>query len=141
MTATFSLCLLSITWYLIRHRTAASPQAAFSQYPRCTQYNLTTHAEQWECLDIPRQNFTTMGYSVRVADARYTEWRVWRGSSLTADWSAVGLVNSELYDHSGDDGTGARAFDEFEFVNRVAEPGRLGQLEQLAAVLRAQFDQ
>ena len=59
---------------------AVGKVAAFSQYPRCTQYDLIKQAELWECLHIPRENFTRMGYSVRVADARYTEWRVWRAS-------------------------------------------------------------
>ena len=119
---------------------AVGKVAAFSQYPRCTQYDLIKQAELWECLHIPRENFTRMGYSVRVADARYTEWRVWRGESLSADWSRSGLVATELYDHSGDDGTGARAFDEFEFVNLAKEPSRREQVRMLAGLLRAQFD-
>merc|ERR1712113_772904 len=40
-----------------------------------------------------------MGYSLRTADWRYTEWRLWKGDILQADWSENGLVASELYDH------------------------------------------
>jgi iduronate 2-sulfatase len=119
---------------------ASGKVAAFSQYPRCTQYDLTTQSEQWECLHIPKENFTRMGYSVRVADARYTEWRVWSGSSLSADWSAAGLVTAELYDHAEDSGIGAQSFDDFEFDNLAEEAGRKPQVEKLAALLRAQFD-
>ena len=76
---------------------------------------------------------------VRTADARYTEWRVWKGAALAADWSAAGLHACELYDHTGDEGAGARAFDDFEFVNLAYRLERAPQVAQLAALLRAQF--
>ena len=57
------------------------------------------------------------------ADARYTEWRVWHAGCV-ADWSAAGLDKSELYDHTGDDGFGTAAYDDFENVNLVHEPAR-----------------
>jgi hypothetical protein len=38
-----------------------------------------------------------MGYSIKVKGWRYTEWRTWLG--VDADWSASGLVASELYSH------------------------------------------
>ena len=44
--------------------------AAFSQYPRCPQYNMKTQSTQWECLQTPKANITRMGYSVRTAEAR-----------------------------------------------------------------------
>ena len=80
-----------------------------------------------------------MGYSVRTAEARYTEWRAWKGDALAADWSAAGLQAAELYDHTGDDGAGSRAFDDFEFHNLASVPERAAQVVQLAALLRAQF--
>ena len=39
-------------------------------------------------------------YSARSEGFRYTEWRVWNGSALQADWSDAGLVGVELYDHT-----------------------------------------
>ena len=44
-----------------------------------------------------------MGFSVRVANARYTEWRIWKPNCV-GDWTAAGLVAQELYDHTGDMG-------------------------------------
>ena len=45
-----------------------------------------------------------MGYSVRDADWRYTEWRKWNQTTLHAIWVdqsgvAIGPLQSELYDH------------------------------------------
>ena len=114
-----------------------SKRYAFSQFPRCAQYNLSWDAERWECLNVPKEQFSHMGYSVRSAETRYTEWRHWR-PNCTADWSAAGLAARELYDHKGDEGFGAAAFDDFEFVNLVEE--RRGQVAELSAVLRGQFD-
>ena len=57
-----------------------------------------------------------------------------------ADWSPAGLVASELYDHYGDDGVGAAAYDDFENVNLAHEPARRAQVQALAARLRAQFE-
>ena len=50
------------------------------------------------------------------------------------------LVASELYDHYGDDGVGAAAYDDFENVNLAHEPARRAQVQALAARLRAQFE-
>ena len=57
-----------------------------------------------------------------------------------ADWSPAGLVAAELYDHYGDDGVGAAAYDDFENVNLAHEPARRAQVQALAARLRAQFE-
>jgi hypothetical protein len=57
---------------------------------------MKTDPSDYECLDVPKASITRMGYSVRVEDARYTEWRVWL-PSLRADWTAAGLVAQELY--------------------------------------------
>lgn len=109
------------------------------QYPRCPQFDLLTDPERWECLWVPKANITRMGYTVRVADARYTEWRAWQAGCV-ADWSPAGLVAAELYDHYGDDGVGAAAYDDFENVNLAHEPARRAQVQALAARLRAQFE-
>ena len=44
---------------------------AFSQFPRCPQYKMTVNPPQWECLQVPRENITRMGYSLRTPEARY----------------------------------------------------------------------
>ena len=46
--------------------------------------------------DLPKNNNKFMGYSLRVPGYRYTEWRKWNGTTLTADWSKDGLVGVEL---------------------------------------------
>eukprot|EP00039_Didymoeca_costata_P011243 m.157145 g.157145 ORF g.157145 m.157145 type:complete len:576 (+) comp15110_c0_seq1:1469-3196(+) len=113
--------------------------AAFSQYPRCPQFNITEDPIGWECLVIPKQNFTRMGFSVRTAEARYTEWRVW-SSSCTADWTSNGLVTAELYDHVGDLGRGADTFDNYEYINLAYVPERQGQVMAMASMLKEMFD-
>ena len=50
------------------------------------------------------------------------------------------MVASELYDHTGDTGVGPGSFDDYEFVSLAARPERQAQVQELAAVLRAQFD-
>lgn len=55
---------------------------------------------------IAKEDITVMGYSIRVATARYTEWRSWLGASLVGDWSEAGLRAVELYDHTNDTGIG-----------------------------------
>ena len=79
-----------------------------------------------------------MGYTVRVADARYTEWRAWRAGCV-ADWSPAGLVAAELYDHYGDDGVGAAAYDDFENVNLALEPAHATTVASHRALLEKRF--
>ena len=89
-----------------------------------------TDAERYECLEIPKQNISHMGFSVRAADTRYTEWRVWK-PSCEGDWSPGGLVALELYDHTGDTGVGAAAFDEYEYENLGYLPAQQGLVTQV----------
>eukprot|EP01050_Picozoa_sp_SAG11_P013773 SAG11_NODE_1633_length_4542_cov_4.532298_2_plen_240_part_00 len=119
--------------------------AGFSQYPRCPQYNWKTDPGDWECLVVPQENITLMGFSIRTEDARYTEWRVWKLCSgvvriSCADWTERGLVAAELYDHTGDDGLGVTSFDEYEYENLAYDTSRGAQKDKLAAALRVQFD-
>ena len=97
-----------------------------------------TDAERYECLKIPKEKITHMGFSVRTANTRYTEWRLWQPSCV-ADWSSAGLVARELYDHSGDSGVGAAAFDDFEYENLAYLAAQQGLVKELAAVLLEQF--
>ena len=80
-----------------------------------------------------------MGFSIRVADARYTEWRKWIGTELKGDWTPAGLVTKELYSHAGDTGLGSAAFDDYEFENLAYEPASQAQAAALAAQLAAHF--
>ena len=48
----------------------ASKTMAFSQYPRCPEYSMYTDVTDYECLNIPRNNISHMGFSVRVDNAR-----------------------------------------------------------------------
>lgn len=83
-----------------------------------------------------------MGYSIRVTEWRYTEWRKWDGAKLAGIWDATGLVNQELYDHAGGwpaDSPGA--FD-YEQVNLAVGPdkAKYGSLmATLAAQLKAHY--
>ncbi len=111
---------------------------AFSQYPRCPEYSMYSDPTDYECLNIPATNFSHMGFSVRVDNARYTEWRLWK-SNCVGDWTLSGLVAQELYDHTSDKGFGPETFDNFEFVNLAYSPAHKAQVQELAAVLLKQF--
>ena len=73
---------------------ASHAMYAFSQYPRCPAGA--------DCMMFDAVGITAMGYSVRSATIRYTEWRSWQNASLTGDWSAAGLIGAELYPHMHD---------------------------------------
>ena len=92
---------------------AALKPWALSQYMRCPAD--TSNASMfWKgnaCLMTDRTLFLFMGYSVRTAEWRYTEWTVWNGTSLRPEWGAAGLIGRELYSHVGDDGTDFDAFE------------------------------
>ena len=86
-----------------------------------------------------KANISIMGYSVRSAIWRFTEWRRWQGQALCADWSPAGLVARELYSHAGNSGLGPASLDNFEFINEAYEENTRGVVAQLAAVLKQQF--
>lgn len=68
--------------------------AAFSQYPRPAD-------KPQEDSDLPSLvNITIMGYSMRTADVRYTEWVSFNHSSFRPDWATV--HGRELYMHAND---------------------------------------
>ncbi|MDP0496365.1 MAG: sulfatase [Verrucomicrobiota bacterium JB024] len=77
--------------------------AAYTQHPRPAYYQGA----------VPEQ----MGYSVRVGDYRYTEWRDWTTGEVTA---------AELYDYSTDPD---------ETVNRVDDPTLADALRECQARL------
>lgn len=114
---------------------APERQWALSQFMRCPPSDAQP-ADYWEgstCLFVDRSQMQFMGYSLRVPEWRYTEWRRWNASTLTPDWSTAGLVGTELYRHSP---VGMNySFDAFENVNEAA--GLPGVVSQLSAQLRS----
>jgi iduronate 2-sulfatase len=81
-------------------------EAAFTQHPRPAYFDRTEKG-------VPE----AMGYSVRTAAVRYTEWR---------DWETGKVLAAELY---GPD----------ERANRVADPPDARALEAARAALHKQF--
>lgn len=73
--------------------------AAFSQYPK----RVRSGKPAWEDNGIihkERATFTHMGYSVRTAQWRLTQWVAWNQTVLRPLWShPAGVVATELYDH------------------------------------------
>lgn len=90
-------------------------------YPRCPQFDMLAEPEKWECLSVPNENISHMGYSVRTAEARYTEWRAWSGCRVP-NWrgSMAGFENVNLVDDK--------------------RPVHQETRRQLAVLLRAQFE-
>lgn len=102
---------------LLDDPTAAGKEAAFHQYPACsdTEFNQTRGG----CNNVARNEFDFMGYTMRTAQYRYTRWLRWNKTTLLAEWD--GDYAEELYDHADDDGT---TFGLYEWHNQAqANPG------------------
>jgi len=89
---------------------------------------LTHHSSSSTCfpltsLQVPRATIDFIGYSVRSARWRYTEWLGFNGTLLHGDFNRV--VGTELYDHAGDDGSDHK-WDDFENENVAADPANAG---------------
>uniref|UniRef100_A0A1B6MUH9 Sulfatase N-terminal domain-containing protein n=1 Tax=Graphocephala atropunctata TaxID=36148 RepID=A0A1B6MUH9_9HEMI len=96
---------------------------ALSQYPRPGVYP-TSHPNS----DKPRlHEVRYMGYSLRTAHHRYTEWLAWQGAPL---WTR--LAGVELYDH---------AIDPSENINLADREAFQGLRRALNAQLRAAVGQ
>lgn len=104
-----------------------SLQGALSQVPRGA---LT--GNQTEPGDIPAEQF--MGYTLRVAGWRYTEWHPFNRTTATADWGT--LVGQELYEHDAP----AKPTCQWDFENvnlaNSTDPVLMKTKEDLAASLR-----
>lgn len=92
---------------LLANPAANVKEAAFTQAPRPPR--------------LQGGQSDTMGYSMRDARFRYTEWREWRTGHLQA---------TELYDHERDPD---------ELINRAADPALAASRAALARRLAAQF--
>lgn len=92
----------------LRALSDGSEDAAFSQIARCwpsgVQHDATSFAAMAQCDGIPLSDYAFMGYSMRTATARYTEWVPvrWDGSTqrLMPQWAQT--VTVELYEHAND---------------------------------------
>ena len=62
---------------------------AFSQYPRCGDGPLLE--ANGDCLQVAAANFSTMGYSVRDEEFRWTEWKAWDGDELRCVCDTLGM--------------------------------------------------
>jgi iduronate 2-sulfatase len=85
---------------LANANTAVKP-GAFTQHPRPAYYDRTPSG-------VP----DAMGYSVRTARVRYTEWR---------DWKTGGVLARELYAHPSDEPELHNAVDRPEFAEAQRE--------------------
>ena len=83
----------------------------------------------------PTANY--MGFTVRSAEWRWTEWFEWDGDAGEPKW-AEGAAAAELYDHRSDKGDD---FDAFENVNMAndTDASAAAAREALGKVLREQF--
>lgn len=95
-----------------RHVPSPLKPAAFSQYPRCPADHSATSISMHVCINSATEDFDFMGYAVRTQDWRYVEWRAWQGNA--SDWSAAGLVATELYNCTGRVASAAHVFDTAE---------------------------
>jgi len=95
---------------LLEDPAATVKPAAFTQHPRPAYPDRTK-------VGVPE----VMGYSVRTAEWRYTEWRNWETGAVEA---------SELYDHTDE---------RPELENLVAAPPDPAAFEEARRLLRGQF--
>ena len=71
------------------------------------------------CSQVPAQNITFMGYTVRSSDYRYTMWFPFNGTTCEPEWDAQ-LRGEELYSHVGQTDPGN--FDDYENINLIDDP-------------------
>jgi len=86
---------------------AAQKAVAYHQFPACGMR--AVNQTRAECNSVPRAQFDFMGYSIRTAQWRYTQWLAWDGAALAPLWD--GAFEEELYAHAGDDGTSLEAWE------------------------------
>ncbi|KAL3895272.1 MAG: hypothetical protein SGPRY_013554 [Prymnesium sp.] len=117
--------------------------AAFSQMARCwppaAPHNASSFSSMGQCDQIPPSEYAFMGYSIRTASRRYTQWVPvsWDAHSQRQlpQWDA--FVGEELYDHSDDRG-GSHWNVRFENENLASQ--RPEEVARLRSKLHAHFD-
>lgn len=113
--------------------------AVLTQFARCPLATngswITDPAQMWQnnwCEFVDRSEIPWMGYSMRTAEWRYTEWAAWNGTALVPVWET--LAGVELYDHRNDTG---RCFDCTENVNLANVASYKSTVAGLSAQLHA----
>ena len=107
------------------HRALAS-----SQFAHCCPWGtFDAHRECGACEKLPNDRITYMGYAVRNAQYRFVAWYRWNGEEAAP--MCDGLMAVELYRHDGDNGRGAKSFDEFEYLNLAANLSVGAELHKL----------
>lgn len=120
---------------LLANTTPSVKGAAFSQYPR----KVTNASEPWDHNSIihsERHTFTHMGMTVRTVDWRLTLWAKWNGTSLAPMWNEI--TDRELYDWRNTTAF-PTDFDVGETSNVASDPQHADVVEELSALLKAQF--
>jgi iduronate 2-sulfatase len=94
---------------------------AAAQYSRCPGErnfpNVSLPNPDWalnNCEDVPVNNITYMGYTLRTPEWRFTEWYDWDRKNCVAQWAAPAHA-TELYSHAGHTDPGD--FDNYENEN------------------------
>lgn len=129
--------------HLVAAPGAMGKNASFSQYSRCPGSDPAVCAglPAWchnNCEGVTADKIGVMGYTVRTAGWRYTEWLSWDGSTCTAKWAAPPVAR-ELYSHQGETPQ-PLCFDCGENANVVGDAAHAGVVAQLHAMLKARYD-
>lgn len=115
-----TFCSEGISFYPIIDHLVTDPwigfswkTAVFSQYPR-PSLRPQINSDQPALKDIKY-----MGYSIRTARFRYTEWIKFDNRHFKPDWAVI--ISRELYDHANDPLEVNNVSDEEEYSNLVIE--------------------
>lgn len=115
-----TFCSEGISFYPIIDHLVTDPwigfswkTAVFSQYPR-PSLRPQINSDQPALKDIKY-----MGYSIRTARFRYTEWIKFDNRHFKPDWAVI--ISRELYDHAHDPLEVNNVSDEEEYSNLVIE--------------------
>ena len=128
---------VSLKEFIYKDDPVITKNASFSQYPRAPRNMKIPYAHNG--IDHKnRSKFKVMGYSVRTADWRYTEWRLWNNKTLSGKWD-VTPIGIELYDHRNEVSFPTN-FDVGENDNIISKYKNSKVVEELANLLKEMFD-
>ena len=117
---------------LLDDPTLAWKKGSISQYARCSLDNATGLYKRCSSDSLHTTAFQAMGYSVRSAGWRYTEWFSFGlGHGGGTDFNASLFV--ELYDHRDDEGDD---FDAYDQVNVATDPANAAVVKEHAQMVR-----
>jgi iduronate 2-sulfatase len=118
-------------------------EGAYSQYSRCPGdrfWPKRMKGPDWywnNCELVPADKITSMGYTVRTASWRFTEWYAWDGDNCVAMFDAI--LGFELYEHSHDPDVPV-VYDKTENVNLANDPRFASTVTSMRRRLRKRFD-